>query len=52
MVPQSEMTRYSIDLRSMTGGRGAFTMTVDHYEEMPAHIAEKVIAEYAKHKED
>jgi len=45
LVPQAEMTRYAIDLRSMTGGRGAFTMTFDHYEEVPAHIAEKVIAE-------
>jgi elongation factor G len=45
LVPQAEMTRYAIDLRSMTGGRGAFTMTFDHYEEVPSHIAEKVIAE-------
>ena len=35
LVPQSEVARYVIDLRSMTGGRGAFTMTFDHYEEMP-----------------
>ena len=49
-VPQAEMTRYAIDLRSMTHGRGAFTMTFDHYEEVPAHLAEKVIAAEAKHK--
>jgi elongation factor G len=42
------MTRYSIDLRSMTGGRGMFTMAFDHYEEMPDHLAQKVIAEQAK----
>ena len=32
-----------IDLRSMTGGRGAFSMTFSHYEEMPSHLASKVI---------
>ena len=47
-VPQAEMTRYAIDLRSMTGGRGVFTMTFDHYEEVPPHVAEKVIAEAKK----
>jgi elongation factor G len=52
LVPQSEMTRYSIDLRSMTHGRGAFTMTFDHYEEVPSHVAEKVIAEAKKDRED
>jgi elongation factor G len=39
------MTRYSIDLRSITGGRGVFTMRFSHYEEVPSHLAEKVIAE-------
>ncbi len=52
LVPQAEMTRYAIDLRSMTGGRGAFTMTFDHYEEVPAHIAEKVIAEQRREREE
>jgi elongation factor G len=52
LVPQAEMTRYAIDLRSMTGGRGAFTMTFDHYEEVPSHIAEKVIAEQKREKEE
>jgi elongation factor G len=42
------MTRYAIDLRSMTHGRGLFTMAFDHYEEVPAHLAEKVIAEEKK----
>ena len=49
LVPQGEMTRYAIDLRSMTHGRGAFTMSFDHYDEVPAHLAEKVIAA-AKHE--
>jgi elongation factor G len=52
LVPQAEMTRYAIDLRSMTGGRGAFTMTFDHYEEVPPHIADKVIAEQRKEREE
>jgi elongation factor G len=51
-VPQAEMTRYSIDLRSITGGRGVFTMTFSHYEEVPSHLAEKVIAESQKQKEE
>jgi elongation factor G len=52
LVPQSEMTRYAIDLRSMTQGRGAFTMTFDHYEEVPPHLAEKVIAGAKKEREE
>ncbi len=45
-VPQAEVARYVIDLRSMTGGRGAYTATFAHYEEMPQHLAQKVIDEY------
>jgi len=47
-VPLAEVLRYSSDLNSMTGGRGQFTMKIDHYEETPAAIAEKVIAEAKK----
>jgi len=43
-VPMSEMLKYAIDLRSMTQGRGSFSMKFDHYEEVPAHIAEQVIS--------
>jgi elongation factor G len=52
LVPQSEMTRYAIDLRSMTQGRATFTMSFDHYEEVPTHLAEKIIAEEKKAKEE
>ena len=52
LVPQAEMTRYAIELRSMTQGRGMFTMKFDHYEEVPTHLAEKVIAEARKEKEE
>lgn len=44
-VPQAELFRYATDLRSITQGRGSFTMTFDHYEEVPGNIAEQVIAE-------
>lgn len=50
-VPLAEMQRYAIDLRSMTQGRGVYTMEFDHYEEVPAQIAEGIIAEYNKKKE-
>ncbi len=43
-VPLAEMQRYTTDLRSMTGGRGIFTMDFDHYEIVPSHIAVDVIA--------
>ena len=43
-VPLAEMQRYTTDLRSMTGGRGIFTLEFDHYENVPAHIAAEVIA--------
>jgi elongation factor G len=52
LVPQAEVARYAIDLRSMTGGRAAFTMTFSHYEEVPSHLAEKIIAEAQKAKEE
>ncbi len=42
-VPLAEMLRYTTDLRSITGGRGVFTMEFDHYEVVPAHIAQEVI---------
>jgi len=44
-VPMSEVLKYSPDLRSMTSGRGSFTVAFSHYEEMPAHLADKVIKE-------
>jgi elongation factor G len=44
-VPMAEVLRYAPDLRSMTSGRGDFTMAFSHYEEVPPHLAEKVIKE-------
>jgi elongation factor G len=49
-VPLSSMYRFPIDLRSITQGRGRYTMKFSHYEEMPAHAAQTVIAAYQKSK--
>ena len=50
--PLSEMFRYAIILRSMTSGRGTFSMEYDHYEEVPADIAKHVIETAAQEKKD
>ncbi len=44
-VPQSEILLYATDLTSMTGGLGSFSISFSHYEEVPAQIADKIIAE-------
>ena len=44
-VPMAEVLKYAQDLRSITSGRGEFHMELSHYEELPAHLAEKVIKE-------
>ena len=47
-VPMGEMLRYSASLRALTQGRGVYQMSQDHYEEVPAHIEQEVIAESKK----
>jgi len=42
LVPTSEVLRYAIDLRSLTGGRGRFTRNDSHYDPVPAHLADKI----------
>jgi elongation factor G len=42
LVPTAELGRYAIDLRSITGGRGRFTVSHDHYDPVPAPLAEKL----------
>ena len=49
-VPQSEVQLYAPDLTSMTGGRGSFTIKFSHYEEVPAHLAEKIIEQHNSEK--
>jgi elongation factor G len=51
-APYAELLRYAIDLRSMTQGRGDFVMEFDHYEEVPAHLSQKVIEEKKAGKGD
>ncbi len=49
LVPLAEIMRYSTDLRSMTQGRGVYTIEFDHYDPVPSHIAADIIAQ---HKEE
>jgi elongation factor G len=49
-VPMAEMLNYEPHLRSMSGGRGSYSMEFSHYEELPGMLAEKVIAEAKKEK--
>jgi elongation factor G len=51
-VPQAEVMRYSIDLRSKTGGRGTYKVTFSHYEECPSNVQEKIVTEAHKAKEE
>jgi elongation factor G len=50
-VPLAEVLTYAPDLTSMTGGRGDYQMTLLRYEEVPAHVAQQVIAAASKEKE-
>jgi elongation factor G len=52
MVPMAEVLTYQPELTSLTGGRGAFTMELDHYEEVPQEIQKKIIEEYQASKEE
>jgi len=50
-APLAEIQRYAIDLKSMTQGRGTYTYTFSHYEEVPVHITQKIVAERQAEKE-
>jgi elongation factor G len=50
-VPMSEMLSYEPTLTSMTGGRGSFHMEYSHYEEVPSHLVQKIVAERKAEKE-
>ena len=50
-VPQAELFSYATELRSLTHGRGTFHAELDHYEEVPSHVAEKVIDQHRKELE-
>ncbi len=51
-VPQAEMFQYSNELRAMTQGRGSFTMSISHYEEVPSHVTDSIVAEAKKKREE
>jgi elongation factor G len=50
-VPLAELHKYSTQLRSLTQGRGQFSMSFSHYEEVPKEVESKIIEEYQKSKE-
>jgi len=50
-VPQAELFAYATELRSLAQGRGSFTATLDHYDDVPGHIAEKVMDAHRKELE-
>jgi elongation factor G len=50
-VPQAEMLKYSTELRSLTQGRGSYTSSFSHYEEVPAHVTQQIVAERKKELE-
>ena len=50
-IPQSESFNYSVDLKSITQGRGTFKQKFSHYDELPAHLAQPLIEEKKKEKE-
>ncbi|MBP7827509.1 MAG: hypothetical protein KA236_16685, partial [Verrucomicrobia bacterium] len=50
-VPAAELYRYSVTLRSLTGGRGVHQEDFSHYEEMPAVMAQKVVEESKRARE-
>jgi elongation factor G len=49
-VPMAELFKYAAELRSITGGQGSFVMTFNRYDVVPANVAQKLIAEAAKHR--
>jgi elongation factor G len=51
LVPMAEMLTYANQLHSLTSGRGLYSMEFSHYEEVPAHLAQKIIAERQAQKE-
>ncbi len=51
-VPLAEMLHYATELRSLTQGRGVYTMELSHYEIVPAHIAEQVIEKLKREREE
>lgn len=51
-APLAELFKYAAELRSITGGQGSFTMDFDRYDIVPSNVAQKIIAEAAKHRKN
>jgi elongation factor G len=51
-VPLAEMLRYTTNIRSITGGRGYFTMEFDHYETVPSHLAADIVEAHKREQEE
>jgi elongation factor G len=51
-VPLSEVSQYTSQLKSVTGGRGSFSMTLSHYEPVPPNVQQQIVALYGKKKEE
>ncbi len=47
-VPMAEVLKYAPGLKSMTGGRGEFTLAFSHYEEVPSHLSDRIVAQSKK----
>ena len=50
LAPLSELDGYAARLKSMTGGHGAWTMALSHYEQAPPNLQQQLATEYAKHR--
>ena len=51
-VPLAEVTQYNSQLKSVTGGRGSYSMSLSHYELVPPNVQQQIVAQYAKKKEE
>jgi len=51
-VPMAELSRYATELRSMTQGKGSFEVEFDHYEQVPANVANEIIAQHQKEQQE
>jgi elongation factor G len=52
MVPLAEMQRYVSDLRSITQGRGVFSLEYSNYQQVPGHLTDQIIAESQREAEE
>ena len=50
-VPLAEVTQYNSQIKSVTGGRGSYSMSLSHYEIVPSNVQQQIVAAYAKQKQ-